>query len=334
MGGGSNTQHAGPPAAAVSTTPHVKPEVVPPTDEAAATVTAAPARTRFDRVSDESWDLVVRAQRHRTTGLASQFAYNAFIATVPLLLTLIAAVRLLAGAGATNRIVTTYNEEIPTAYQTTLHDLLNSALKDQNRAAAVLVLGAIGALYLAGNAVGALIVGLDRARGSEDRPWVVGKLVGIRIAAVWIILATAVNILILLGQTLVDSATRHFGWSSSVHNDLRGQVFFFGTLILLTMVWVLYRDGPNAPARHRRAYVPGMLFASAVIVGFTQLFAGYVDNFGGFSVYGALLGVVIYLTLLWGIGAAVLFGAEVNETLVRRRAGGTAPERRRRGAGA
>ena len=39
-----------------------------------------------------------------------------------------------------------------------------------------------------------------------------------------------------------------------------------------------------------------------MIVAFTQLFAGYVDHFGGFSVYGALFGVVIYLTLLWGVG--------------------------------
>jgi len=311
----------------VSTTPHIEPDVVPAAEPAP--VAAAPVRRRHQRAGDELWDLVLRAQRHRTTGLSSQFAYNAFIATVPLLLTLIAAVRLLAGAGATNRIVTTYNEEIPAAYQTTLHDLLNSALKDQNRAWVVLVLGAIGALYLVGNAVGALIVGLDNARGSQDRPWVVGKLVGIRIAAVWIVLATAVNILILLGQTTVDSASRHLGWSSGIHNDLRGLVFFFGTLILLAMVWVLYRDGPNAPARRRRAYLPGMLASSLVIVGFTQLFAGYVDNFGGFSVYGALLGVVIYMTLLWGIGAAVLMGAEVNEAVVRRWAGGRAPERGR-----
>jgi len=311
----------------MSTTPRIEPDVVPASEPG--TVATAPARSRPQRTGDEAWDLVLRAQRHRTTGLASQFAYNAFIATVPLLLTLIAAVRLLAGAGATNRIVTTYNEEIPAAYQTTLHDLLNSALKDQNRAWVVLVLGAIGALYLVGNAVGALIVGLDNARGSQDRPWVVGKLVGIRIAAVWIVLATAVNILILLGQTTVDSASRHLGWSSGIHNDLRGLVFFFGTLILLAMVWVLYRDGPNAPARRRRAYLPGMLASSLVIVGFTQLFAGYVDNFGGFSVYGALLGVVIYMTLLWGIGAAVLMGAEVNEAVVRRWAGGRAPERGR-----
>jgi membrane protein len=309
----------------VSTTPHVEPELVPAPDETPGP--PEPARGRLSRLYDESWDLILRAQRHRTTGLASQFAYNAFIATVPMLLTLIAAVRLLAGAGATDRVVRTYNEEIPTAYQTTLHDLLNSALKDQNRAAAVLVLGAIGAVYLAGNAVGALIVGLDNARGTEDRPWVVGKLVGIRIAAVWIVLATAVNIAILIGQSLVDAGTRHFDWSINTHNTLRGLVFFFGTLILLAMVWVLYRDGPNATARRRRAYLPGMLVSSAVIVAFTQLFAAYVDNFGGFSVYGALFGVVIYLTLLWGIGAAVLMGAEVNETMVRRRAGGRAPAR-------
>jgi membrane protein len=307
--------------------------LVPGAEQAAPPPPAAAKRGRMSRLADESWDLVLRAQRHRTTGLASQFAYNAFIATVPLLLTLIAAVRLLAGAGATNRIVQTYNEEIPTAYQTTLHDLLNSALKDQNRAAAVLVLGAIGALYLAGNAVGALVVGLDRARGSEDRPWVVGKLICVKIAAIWIVLATAVNIAILLGQSLVDSATRHFGLSQGTHATLRGLVFFFGTLILLAMVWVLYRDGPNAPARRRRAYVAGMVGASVVIVAFTQLFAGYVDNFGEFSVYGALFGVVIYLTLLWGIGAAVLMGAEVNETMVRRRAGGRAPERGHASAG-
>jgi len=65
-------------------------------------------------------------------------------------------------------------------------------------------------------------------------------------------------------------------------------VFFLGTLILLTMVWVLYRSGPNAPVRPGRAYLAGMVVASAVIVAFTQLFAGYVDRFGGFSVYGAL----------------------------------------------
>ena len=309
----------------MSTTPKLDPGLSESPE--GGTVASLPARTRPQRLIDELWDLVVRAQQHRATGLASQFAYNAFIATVPMLLTLIAAVRLLAGAGATNRVVLTYNEEIPTAYQSALHSLLNSALKDQNRAAAVLVLGAIGALYLAGNAVGALMVGLDRARGTPDRAWVVGKIVGLRIAAVWTILATAVNIAILLGQSLVGTISGDWGLSTSAYNTLHGLVFFFGTLILLGIVWVLFRVGPNAPVRSARAYLPGMAVASAGIVAFTQLFAAYVDRFGEFSVYGALFGVVIYLTLLWGIGAAVLIGAEINETVARRRAGGRAPAR-------
>lgn len=285
----------------------------------------APARSRAQTVGDETWDLVLRAQHHRSTGLSSQFAYNAFIATVPLLLTLIAAIRLLAGSGASHRIVTTYNEEIPAAYQPALHSLLDSALKDQNRAWVVLGIGAIGALYLVGNAVGALMVGLDHARGLPDRPWIVGKIVGIRIAAIWIILTTAVNIAILLGQRSVSWLAGAWGLSTGTHSTLQGLVFFFGTLILLGMVWILYRTGPNAPPRPWRTYVAGMLVASTGIVVFTQLFAGYVDVFGGFSVYGALLGVVIYMTLLWGVGFAVLIGAEINESLVRRRAGVAAP---------
>ena len=92
IGGRSNRHNGGPEAAIVSTTPHIEPDVVPAAEPAP--VTAAPARSRSQRAGDELWDLVRRAQRHRTTGLSSQFAYNAFIATVPLLLTLIAAVRL------------------------------------------------------------------------------------------------------------------------------------------------------------------------------------------------------------------------------------------------
>jgi membrane protein len=299
----------------------------PTPDRTSPSAAGPPPRGRMELFRDECWDFVIRAQRHRLTGLSSQFAYNAFIATVPMLLTLIAAVRLIAGKTATARIVRTYNEEIPTAYQRTLHDILNSALRDQNRAAAVLVLAAIAALYLAGNAVGALIVGLDHARGTPDRPWVVGKIVGIRIAAVWIVLATIVNLAILLGQSGVDAVSRRFDLASGTHSTLRGLVFFFGTLVLLAMVWVIHREGPNAPPRRRRAYVPGMIVAAIGIVAFTQLFAAYVDHFGGFSVYGALFGVVIYLTLLWGVGAVVLSGAEVNETAARRRAGGRAPQR-------
>ncbi len=310
----------------MSTTPGLEPKL---SESPEGTVAGSLSpRTRTQRLLDESWDVVVHAQRHRTTGLASQFAYNAFIATVPMLLALLAAVNVLAGVGATNRVVRTYNEEIPTAYQSALHSLLNSALRDQNRAAAVLVLGAVGALYLAGNAVGSLMVGLDRAREASDRTWVVGKLVGLRIAAIWIMLATAVNIAILLGQSVVSIISRHWGLSTGDHNTLQGFVFFLGTLVLLAMVWVLYRVGPNAPVREARAYLPGMLVAAAGIVAFTQLFAGYVDRFGGFSVYGALFGVVIYLTLLWAVGATILMGAEINEAVVRRRAGRRAPARR------
>ena len=57
-------------------------------------------RNVFRSAVDLIVGVVIRGQRNSITGLASQFAYNAFIATVPLLLLVIAAVSLVGGKDA------------------------------------------------------------------------------------------------------------------------------------------------------------------------------------------------------------------------------------------
>ena len=142
-------------------------------------------RNVFRSAVDLIVGVVIRGQRNSITGLASQFAYNAFIATVPLLLLVIAAVSLVGGKDAPDRIVSTYEAQIPEAYQEALRQVLTDAVVDQNRAALFIIAGAIGALYLVGNAVGALMQGMDRARGVPHRTWLHTKIVGIKFAAIW-----------------------------------------------------------------------------------------------------------------------------------------------------
>ena len=114
-----------------------------------------------------------------------------------------AADRRRAGATTGSCGPTTRRSRPPTRRPSTTAEF--GAASDQNRAWAVLGARRRSApCTWRATRSAALIVGLDNARGAADRPWVVGKLVGIRIAAIWIVLATAVNIVILLGQTLVD----------------------------------------------------------------------------------------------------------------------------------
>jgi len=274
--------------------------------------------------------VVIRGQRDSVTGLASQFAYNAFIATIPLLIVVLSAIGLIGGESAPGKIVETYRDQIPVAYQPAFQDLLQRTVTDQNRALLFLVLGAAGALYLAGNAIGALMVGLDRSRGVPHRSWIHTKVVGIKFAAIWSVLMVAVNGLLLVGQRLIDWADERWALENDAVLTLLNILFPAATLLLLLMVWVLYRHGPNASRRRLLAYMPGILVAAVGIIGFTQLFAVYVSNFTTFNVYGTLFGVVVYLTLLWGIGVALLGGAEVNEEILAMRRGRPTVTPRRR----
>lgn len=271
------------------------------------------------RMAAQAWSLVVgtvlRSQRNQITGLASQFAYNAFIATVPLAIVVISVIGLVGGDTAADRVTSTYRERIPKAYESILTDVLTSAGSNQGRAALFLVLGALGALYLVGNAIGALITGLDRARGVPHRSWIHGKAVGILFAAVWSGLMTVVNLTLLLGQKAIEELRDRYDLSGTTTTQLIGLLVPTAVLLLLVMVGVLYRFGPNAPARSARAYMLGIVVASVGIVGFTQLFSWYLTVFDSFQVYGGLATIVIYLTFLWALGVALLAGAEVNEEL-------------------
>jgi membrane protein len=271
------------------------------------------------RAATGMWDLiagtVIRSQRDQITGLASQFAYNAFIATVPLAIIVISTVALVGGDDAADRITSTYEEQIPPAYQTILRDVLTSAGSNQGRAALFLVLGAVAALYLVSNAISALITGLDRARGVPHRPWLRGKGVALLFALVWSGLMTVVNVVLLLGQTMIGWLTDRYDLSGSTARQLLDLLFPVAVLLLLVMIWVLYRFGPNAPPRLGRAYAVGVAVASVGIVGFTQLFSAYLEVFDTFRVYGGLATIVVYLTFLWALGVALLVGAEGNEEL-------------------
>jgi len=258
---------------------------------------------------------VIRCQRDQITGLASQFAYNAFIATVPLAIIVISTVALVGGEDAADRITSTYEEQIPPAYQQILRDVLTSAGSNQGRAAVFLVLGALAALYLVSNAISALITGLDRARTVPHRPWVRGKGVALLFALVWSGLMTVVNVVLLLGQEMIEWLTDRYDLSGSTARQLLDLLFPTAVLLLLLMIWVLYRFGPNAPPRLGRSYAVGVVVASVGIVGFAQLFAAYLEVFDSFRVYGGLATIVVYLTFLWGLGVALLVGAEGNEEL-------------------
>jgi membrane protein len=250
------------------------------------------------------------------TGVASQFAYNAFLATVPFMFVLVSIIGLVADQDTFDDFLAPdADNAIPVELRGTLRSALGSATNNTGQAALFLTIGLILSLYVSANVMGALVGGLDRVRGVPHRPWVRGKLAALVIALATSVLVVATTLALVGGSRLVDSlAEEVFG--KGAPNVVGRFLYLIGTASLLIFTLAVYHVGPNAPRRRLLASAPGALVGVALWLGVSRLFALYIENFDEYkTVYGALAGAAIYLIFLFLTCVSLLIGAEVNEQI-------------------
>lgn len=250
------------------------------------------------------------------TGVASQFAYNAFLATVPFMFVLVSIIGLVADQDTFDDFLAPdADNAIPVELRATLRSALRSATKNTGQAALFLVIGLFLSLYVSANVMGALVGGLDRVRGVPHRPWVRGKLAALVIALATSILVVATTLALIGGSRLVDSLAEGV-FDKGAPNVVGRFLYLIGTVSLLIFTLAVYHVGPNAPRRRLLASAPGALVGVALWLGVSRLFALYIENFDQYqTVYGALAGAAIYLIFLFLTCVSLLIGAEVNEQI-------------------
>ena len=90
--------------------------------------------------------------------------------------------------------------------------------------------------------------------------------------------------------------------------------------IVSLMFAILYYAAPNVKHPKFRWVSPGGVVAVVLWIIASAAFAFYVANFSSYNeTYGAIGGVIVFLTWLWITNIAVLFGAELNAELERGR---------------
>ncbi|WP_374642662.1 YihY/virulence factor BrkB family protein [Tabrizicola sp.] len=89
--------------------------------------------------------------------------------------------------------------------------------------------------------------------------------------------------------------------------------------LLLLVLAVLYRWGPNRPDAEWRWITPGAVVAALGLVAISGGLGWYVANFGSYDeTYGSLAAVVVLMLWIWLSTMMVLVGAELNAELDRR----------------
>ncbi len=278
-----------------------------------------PKRRGLRRLIYAPWDFVLGVIRRSAiddiTGVASQFAYNAFLATVPFLFILVAVTGLVASPETYERLIDDNEGAVPDEVEGLLRTTLATASANAQEATVFLLVGIAAALYVSANVMGALIGGLDRARGVRHRSWLFGKVVALGYAAGAGLMVLLTSVALVGGPPLVNWLLDHLGASGAdVGTDV---VYPIGGVAVLAFTLVLFMYGPNAPRRSLWVELPGAIFATALGLSAARMFAVYVDNFDSYNrVYGSLGAVVIYMISLFLTGVIALLGAEVNEQIV------------------
>lgn len=255
---------------------------------------------------------IVRSAHDDITAIASQFAYNGFLATVPFLFLLVSVIGLLVEPQTLESTLAA-NEGVPDALREVLVDALEQATVNAGQAAAFLAIGVVGALYLSANVAGALIGGLDRARDVPHRPFLHGKLVALAFASAASVLVLVASLAAIGGPRLARALVDPFvvGEPPAITSLTLVGV---AAAALLAFTYLLFRYGPNAPRRGLLSEVPGVLVGVALWLVAMLAFGVYLNNFGSYNrIYGSLGVFVIYLVFLFLSAVVLLVGAEVNE---------------------
>jgi len=248
-------------------------------------------------------------------GLSQQVAYSSLLAFFPAMIFLIAFLDLIGAYGA---LIDFLDPVAPKSVTSIIHQLE----RDTGSASLMLVaLGIFGALWAGSGAMSSVVKAVNRAYDTEEtRP-----LWKVRLISLVLLLASATVLagdllLIVLGGKLGDAIAARadqgaaFTW---FWNIVRWPIGFAVVLLLFAFIYYL---GPNHEQRHWRWISVGSIVGSLMWLVLSGLFALYTSFSSSYTrTYGSLASGIVLLLWLNYSAWAVLFGAELNSELDRRR---------------
>lgn len=260
---------------------------------------------------------VVSFYRDQGTHHAGALTYYALMSLFPLLLLAISLLGLIGQYPATyNAIIHHLREVVPANALSAVNGGLKAALKDRGTALAALLLGVFSAFYGATGYLEAArrafnaIFGVRRGRTFLHR-----KAIDIASTVVLLVLVITTVVLMFASEHIVR---RLFGSDPAL--VWRYARWPLAVIIALLIFAFLYSVTPDARRREFHLITPGAVVGVAIWLLASAGFSEFVSRFSNLNAtYGSFAAAVILLVWLWLTNVALIFGAEINAEIARRR---------------
>lgn len=256
--------------------------------------------------------------RDDALGLAAQLAFFLILALFPFILVLVSLMGTFSSPELANSILQYFQEVMPQQVYEIIETYTIDIISGNNPAPNLFSIGLVITLWSASGAFAALIDALNKAYDVEEtRPfWKVRGIALLMTLGLSVMILMGV-LLLVAGQPIGKVVADIFGLGSVfelVWNIARWPA---ALLFMVLTVALLYYFAPDAEQPFRWI-TPGGFVGVLLWVLASIGFRFYVSNFGSYDqTYGSIGAVIILLLYLYISSLTILFGAELNATLVR-----------------
>lgn len=278
-------------------------------------LTDLPARAYFGIV----YRGIRSAFANNVTNHAAAVAYYGFLAIPSALLVAVGAFSVFAGPSAVNTILDHLSTVMPKSAVDLLGQSLTRTTQAQSGGLVMIGVGILLALWTLSGAVQTVMWALNAAYECEETRGFFKKrlialaliaCVGTSVVLVFLLLILGPHVSTWVGSALGDTAVVSWVWWTA-----EWPILLIG---LLTMFAIVLYLAPSIGLPKWQLITPGAVFAVAVWLAASGLFAVYTSNFASYNkTWGSLAAVIIMLTWLWISALALLVGGEINAELER-----------------
>jgi membrane protein len=259
-------------------------------------------------------------KRDNLGDLAAALTYYSIFSIFPALLAVVSVLGLI-GNSVTKPLLDNLGQVAPGPAQQILTSAIQNLQKSQGSAGILFVIGLGAAIWAASGYVAAFMRSSNVIYDVEEgRP--VWKTLPVRVSLTVVLLTLLAigGVAVVFTGGLATQAGKVVGVGGAAVTAW--DIAKWPVLVLLVsfMLGLLYWAAPNVKQPGFRWISPGSVLAVVIWIIASAAFAHYVSNFSSYNkTYGALGGVIIFLTWLWISNIAVLLGAEFNAELERGR---------------
>ncbi len=258
-------------------------------------------------------------QRDDALGLAAQLAYYLILALFPFILFLVAVLDTFSNPEFARKVLVYLQQVMPTQVFEIIDGYVNGFLSNESSAPGLLSVGILGTIWAASGAFSAIINALNKAYDVEEtRPyWKVKGIAILMTIGLSGIILTGV-LLLVAGPPIGEAIAAYFGLDNVFEVTWNIARWPAALLFLVLTVALIYYFAPDAEQPFRWI-TPGGFIGVFLWILASLAFRFYLSTgFNSYSAtYGSIGAVIILLLYLYISSLAILFGAELNSTLVR-----------------